>query len=206
MALFHALARCVPLALVCSLAGCAGDGGAGGRSVAPAVDDRTALVEDAVLHVDPASYRAAFEAARDALRDAGFSIERVDAAAGVITTAPMPALAAWKSGLLREAGVPQGASWTAGTVEARAEFRTHDETADLREAARPLTLRFEVVERREHRPSRRIDTTSVVYASAFSDREWSRQGLEPAFSVAARRNAAAEAALIRRTGEALSPQ
>jgi hypothetical protein len=121
----------------------------------------------------------------------------VDAAAGVITTAPMPGLDAWKSPLLRDAGVAGLRSWHGGTVEARAVFTTVPAVVDLRTATTPLTLQFEVVERREYRPSRHIDTTSVVYTSEFSDREYARRGLEPSFTVAVERVPTAEAALSR---------
>lgn len=174
----------------------------GGSRGATSIDERVEFVEDARVLVDPADYAWMFERARDALRDAGFEIDRVDAAAGVITTAPMPGLAAWKSGLLREAGVARALhaeGWHATTVEGRAVFASEGERVeDLRDAGSSLTLRFEVVERREHRPSRRIDTTSVVYASEFSDRGFSRQGMEPSFTVAWRRNHQAEALLSQR--------
>lgn len=185
------------IAAASMLAGCVG-----GTRGASSIDERVAFVEDAAVRVETEDYAWMFERARDALRDAGFEIERVDAAAGVITTAPMPGLAAWKSGLLREAGVARvfhAEGWHATTVEARAVFAsTGSRVEDLRESESALTLRFEVVERREHRPSRRIDTTSVVYASEFSDRGFSRQGMEPSFTVAGRRNHRAEALLSQR--------
>lgn len=191
--------------LVGSAAGAAGaalTGCVGGTRGASSIDERVAFVEDATVRVEPEDYAWVFERARDALRDAGFEIERVDAAAGVITTAPMPGLAAWKSGLLREAGVARvfhAEGWHATAVEARAVFTPEGERVeDLRESGSALTLRFEVVERREHRPSRRIDTTSVVYASEFSDRGFSRQGMEPSFTVAGSRNHRAEVLLSQR--------
>jgi hypothetical protein len=188
--------------LVAGAAAAALTGCVGGTRGASSIDERVAFVEDATVRVDAEDYAWVFERARDALRDAGFEIERVDAAAGVITTAPMPGLAAWKSGLLREAGVARvfhAEGWHATTVEARAVFApTGDRVEDLRESGSALTLRFEVVERREHRPSRRIDTTSVVYASEFSDRGFSRQGMEPSFTVAGSRNHRAEALLSQR--------
>lgn len=178
----------------------------GGGTRAGSIDERVEFVDDASVRVAPGDYADAFERARDALRRAGFEIDRVDAGAGEITTAPMPGLAAWKSPLLRRAGVAEALSpegWHATTVEARASFTPTEEAdrgADLRDATAPLTLRFEVVERREHRPGRRIDTTSVVYASTFSDRGYGVQGMEPGFTVATRRNLDAELLLAREVG------
>ncbi len=169
--------------------GCASDGDQGA-----ALDEHAAR---AGITVSPDEYAAMFDRARTTLRDAGFTIERVDAAAGVITTAPMPGLDAWKSPLLRDAGVAGLRTWHASTVQATATFSTDRSVADLRTASGPLTLRFEVVERREYHPTRHIDTTSVVYDYEFSDREYARRGMEPSFTVAVERVHTAEAALTR---------
>ncbi len=177
------------LAAAPMLAGCAGEADRGS-----ALDDQTA--RDGIT-VAPGEYAAMFDHARNTLRDAGFTIERVDAAAGVITTAPMPGLDAWKSPLLRKSGVAGLRSWHGSTVEATATFSTAPAVIDLRTASTPLTLRFEVIERREYHPTRKIDSTSVVYESEFSDRDYARRGLEPSFTVAVERVYPAEAALAR---------
>jgi hypothetical protein len=179
------------LALVPTLIGCAG----GGDDAS--IDQRANKAEHPGTVVSPSEYAAMFDRARNTLRDAGFTIERVDAAAGVITTAPMPGLDAWKSPLLRNAGVAGLRSWHGGTVEAKAVFTTSPAVVDLRTATTPLILRFEVVERREYHPSKKVDTTSVVYGSEFSDRDYARRGLEPFFTVAVDRVYPAEAALSR---------
>ena len=175
----------------------AGPGCVGSDRRASSIDERVEFVDDAAMTVHPEEYAAVFERARGALRDAGFSIERVDAAAGVISTAPLPGLAAWKSPLLRGADATGADAWHASTIEARAVFLPGDDAADLRRSATPMTLRFEVVERREHRPSRRLDPTSVLYAAEFSDRSHAKQGLEPSFTVATARNHRAEVLLLR---------
>lgn len=177
---------------VLALGGCVGS-----TDRASSIDERVEFVDDAAMAVGPEEYAATFERARDALRDAGFSLERVDPAAGVITTTPMSGLAAWKSPLLREADAAGLNSWHASTLEARAVFTGPPGSVDLRGSSGPMNLRFEVVERREHRPSRRLDPTSVLYSTEFSDRWHAQQGLEPSFTVGRARNHRAEVLLLR---------
>lgn len=193
MSVCPAVCPAVCLAVCGAFGGCAGS-----RGPSASIDERVEFVDAPVIEVRAGAYAATFERARDALRDAGFTLDRVDAAAGVISTEPLPGIAAWKSGLLRDAGLAGFGDWHATTVEARAVFTPGEPTTDVRTAEGTIALRFEVVERREHRPSRRIDTTSVIYGSEFSDRTRARQGLEPGFTVAAERSHRAEVLLGQR--------
>lgn len=183
------------LACAVGLGACAADPNARERRAVEA-ESRVRIVDDPALTISADDYPGAFDAARDALRQAGFTLDRVDAAAGVITTEPLGGLAAVKSPLLREAG---GASLHRTAWRARAIFTPDDKknTPDLRLDPGTRTLRFEVVELREYRPSRRIDTTSVEYAWDFSDRVLAGRGLEPEYTVTGARNLRAESLLAQ---------
>ncbi|MBX3353374.1 MAG: hypothetical protein KF684_10630 [Phycisphaeraceae bacterium] len=188
----------VPSLLACcaAVAACAGSSDSRAQRAARA-ESRVEFVDDSAISVSAEDYASVFDAARDALRAAGFVIDRVDAAAGVITTEPMGGMEAIKSPLLRQAG---GASLHRTAWRARATFSADDKKnpPDLRLDPGTRTLRFEVVELREYRPSRRIDTTSVAYAWDFSDRVLAGRGLEPEYTVTGARNLRAESLLAQK--------
>lgn len=200
------------LACAVGLGACAADPNARERRAAEA-DARVRPVADASLSVSAEDYPGAFDAARDALRRAGFVLDRVDAAAGVITTEPLSGVEGMKSSLLRASG---GATLHRTAWRARAVFAldpggaggaggagSAEGAEDLRVAPGPRTLRFEVAELREYRPSRRIDTTSVAFAWDYSDRVLEGRGMEPSFQVTGARNFGAETLLIQRVSERL---
>ena len=139
-----------------------------------------------------AEYQAAFAAARDVLRDNRFSLERVDAGAGVITTQ--------RSTTMREA---------VDVIQRRARFVVvsfasaagAEPAGDVRDASLPLAMTVKVVIERIEVPGWQIPPSSVRLASRTSDPEKAAAELEPLYTVAVGEDkelAAALAGQIRR--------
>ena len=120
------------------------------------------------IEIEPGGYADAFARAKEALRETGFTIGRVDARAGIISTEPRASVGyltpwvghhegareAWLGFANREQRV--------GTVI----FEPADGSAqsDLRTYEHAITARVEVtVERVEH-PGRRVDASGVDFA------------------------------------------
>lgn len=99
-------------------------------------------------------YPALFDAAREVLSDYQFTLDRIDAARGVITTAPK-----------RTAGL--ATPWDREQSTARQEFEDlahqHDRVARItfEPADRPTRVAVEVVVHRVHRPNWRIETDAL---------------------------------------------
>ena len=188
-----------PLALLaCALAHLAGC--AASRTGAPA-DAATAPIagaphDPATFTVPAGRYAHAFDAARDTLRERGYTLERVDARAGVITTRPRtePALA----------GAPAGAgsSWlNAQRSLARVEFSPIPDSPpapgeDLRAADTPLHARVVVVVERLQRPGRRIESTSIQLSTRWREPDWSERGMHPAHTTVEYRDTPAAVDLV----------
>lgn len=107
-------------------------------------------------------YADAFAAAKDVLREYEFELDRVDAIAGVITTAPRAS-----SGLATP-WIPH-ASDLSGAFRGVAQFEQRIAQVEFDRSARPvvgaeseiLTCRVAVAVERFHKPGRRVDATSV---------------------------------------------
>ena len=121
-------------------------------------------------------YQTAFAAARDVLRDNRFSLERVDAGAGVITTQ--------RSTTMREA---------VDVIQRRARFVVvsfapaaggSEPAGDVRDANLPLAMTVKVVIERIEVPGWQIPPSSVRLASRTSDPEKAAAELEPLYTVA----------------------
>ncbi|MCA3006204.1 MAG: hypothetical protein LW650_13590 [Planctomycetaceae bacterium] len=167
------------MACAAAMAGCASDGAASadGAGTPAAVVDGGADVQTEI-GVSAAGYAAAFEAVGEALRDEGFLLERVDAAAGVITTqrstraTELGDVISRRQRQVRAEFVPEG--------QERA-----DPAGDLRSGPQATRLRLTVRVEDIHRPGWRVPTSSVRLATRTSDPELTKRGLAPVYTVPA---------------------
>lgn len=163
----------------------------------------------AELVIDARQYPAAFDAARDALRDRDYALQRVDAAAGVLSTDPKASAGlAWpwdqdqstptqevdelfdRRGravrvVFEPAAGPGGAGGPGGAAGAGAGGGANGAAgADLRDYSGPLVMRVRVALLRVQRPGWRVDSTSVRLSGYSSDPALAQRGLEPGYRVA----------------------
>lgn len=164
-------------------------------------------IED--LSVSPGAYPAAFEAAKDTLRDFEFELDRVDARDGVITTAPR----AWSGAAtpwLPYTSVPRDAVEGLAQFEqrtARVVFTPPDAASaggDLRDYPGDLRAKVSVVVERLYRPGRRVDATSVRLAGFTADPRVTPSGPPPAFAVEHREDPALAARIQEAIDRALA--
>ncbi|MCC5786660.1 MAG: hypothetical protein JJU33_08170 [Phycisphaerales bacterium] len=157
------------------------------------------------IGVAPGRYAEAFEAAREALIEARFELERVDAAAGVITTRPKQSAGAFtfwdteqstpaqqledtlhpQRRLVRVSFLPPEPP-DDERIESQAMAPTH--MPDLRGHEDGLRLSVEVVIERRNRPNRRIETESIRRSSSFVDTGLYPRRMTPEYWVAVRRD------------------
>lgn len=161
------------------------------------------------LEIDAAQYASAFDAAREVLIDCRFQLERVDAAAGLITTSPKPT-----AGLLTPAHGEQQTfssefddALNAQRRIVRIEFHP---LTDAREASQPLTpgvpvappadlrdastrqgpprleARVRVVIERRQTPNRTIEPASIRRSQSFIDPALAPRQMAPSYYVAQR--------------------
>ncbi|MCW5774916.1 MAG: hypothetical protein KIS87_00520 [Phycisphaeraceae bacterium] len=131
-----------------------------------------------VFAVPAGAYGEAIDATRDALRDYRFNLERVDAAAGVVTTAGK-----WSSGLAtpwdaEQSSIDQEWDDTMNRQQRRVRvtFSPADGRAadDLRLLASPLVGRVEVTVYRLHRQGWRLESEAVGRSRRALDPELGR--------------------------------
>jgi hypothetical protein len=124
-------------------------------------------------------YQYAFDAARDVLRDNQFSLERVDASAGVITTQRSTAMREPVDVLQRRARlvVVNFSPAQAG------ELGQAMSPADVRDVTTPLAMTVKVIIERIEVPGWQIPPSSVRLASRTSDPEKAAADLEPLYTV-----------------------
>lgn len=168
----------------------------GGR-VAGLGDRPTNLPDQRASAFEPGAYPQVFDAARDTLAEYRFTLDRVDAARGVITTTPK-----------QTAGL--------ATPWDREQSNTGDEFADLvhqhERTARiifeppeaPTGVRVEVVVDRVRRPNWRIETDAIRYSTFAEDPQAIRAGQRSEFRDAFREDRALAdrllARIVERTG------
>lgn len=162
--------------------------GLGCQSKAPAASAETAAETTSTaaaepaptLTVAPGAYAQAFEAAKRALRDVGFLLERVDAQAGVITTQPNESIgvfAPWdpvQSGVDQELDDAMHRQNRVVRVEfapadAGAEPAAIDTNTDLRQSSESLAMRVQASVNRIYYPGRRINTGHILYSTRTYD-------------------------------------
>ncbi|MEZ6243960.1 MAG: hypothetical protein R3B57_13065 [Phycisphaerales bacterium] len=141
--------------------------------------------------VAPGDYARAFDQTRDVLAEYRFTLERVDARAGVITTQPKAT-----TGLATPWDRDQSSlrdEWADLVNEHERQVRvtfvptgTGEEPADrspevdLRELDAPLEARFEVTVLQVSVPGRRIEPSAIGLSSRWTDPQMARRGVGPA--------------------------
>lgn len=125
--------------------------------------------------ISPAEYPAAFQAAKDLLREYEFELDRVDAEAGIITTHPR-ASAGFATPWIPHMTSPEGALEGYLQPERRIASITFDGNADQSRA-----LRANVQVLRLVRPGKRPSIASIRLTSAWTDPALVEQGVQPAY-------------------------
>lgn len=159
--------------------------------------------EPAEVVIAPGEYEEAFDAVRNVLVDARFSLDRVDARSGVITTDAKPSSGLampWDESqstmhheineminrharVVRVSFTPRGVASAdrdrpgsqAAPTPAPPDLRTYDQG--------DLVARFEVVIERIHRPGWQVESESVLASTRWDDPALKERGMEPAYSV-----------------------
>ncbi len=167
------------------------------------------------MTVTPAAYQSTFDATRDALRDHGFTLDRVDARFGVITTKPRES-----AGLATPWSNDQSTlyqEWddllnrNERSVRVTFEPEANDTEPqpegflDLRDATEPLTMRVRVVVSRRYRPGWRVETTAVRLSTYQIDPALSPRGMRPTYAVPFSEDERLAARLLKRVQDELRP-
>lgn len=121
-----------------------------------------------------ASYAAAFDAARDVLRERGFELDRVDARAGVITTAPRASAGLATPWVQHSPTLGEAVDATLHPDRRMAVVTftplVGDETvADLRAFEGAVLARVEAPKLRLRRVGRHVDSTAIRMANWWRD-------------------------------------
>jgi hypothetical protein len=173
--------------MVLGAGGCASDD-ASGRDASMTNSTAGATTDpSSELRIDASQYAAAFEAAREAILDARFEIERVDAYAGVITSRPgSQAINTLDDAISRQEKVvtitfvpilgEASAASPAGADQAGALARGEVGVAEL---GVPMTMRTSVEVRRIQTPGWRPSSSSVIATTRTIDPALEQRGLMP---------------------------
>lgn len=175
------------------------------------------------LVIAPGNYPAAFDAARNALRNDGFELERVDAVAGVITTRPKggagiatpwdstqsTARQEWDDLMSRHARAVRITFEPTGQPAAPVEEGTQGTGSpgfiDLRAAQGEVTMRVWAVVERTYRPNRRVESKAIRLSSYTTDPALRARAMQPSYAVAWERDPRLEATIASRVNR-LMPQ
>ena len=159
-------------------------------------------------------YPAMFDAAREAVRDAGYQLDRVDAQAGVITSLPRST-----AGL----ATPWSSPHTGGSQEVEDLVNRHSRSVQITfyvadgaglemeggafpsepvpsivDADGELVMDVAVVVWRNHRPGWRVNPHSVRHSTYARHTELARRGLQPRYAVPFTRDGASAGRLAKR--------
>ncbi len=173
-------------------------------------------VDDQTLRVPAGKYAAAFNAARDELRDAGFTLERVDAYSGIITTWPSGSAGIatpWsgdQSSVSQEFGdlFHRHARTLRITFEPAVPPEPTDDAAlppDLRALDTDMLMRIRVIVERNHRPGWRVSNVSIRHSTYYTDPDLQTRGMQPVYSVAREEDRLLAARIADRIAEARVP-
>ncbi len=160
----------------------------------------TARQTETTFDLAPATYAAAFDAAREALLDCRFTLERVDANAGIITTAPKATaglLSPWDGEQSSFHGEIQDLvndqrrivriEFHAADVQPAGEPATPGEAVDLAASPAagegPLIATVRVVIERRHIPGRQVEPESIRRSTTFLDLDLLSRGMQPVYYV-----------------------
>lgn len=159
------------------------------------------------LVIEAGDYPHVFEAAKATLRSMRFDLERIDARAGVISTAEkstaglfMPWDAGWSSFRQDLEDTVQHQRRRARITFERPEAAgapPPESDQDLREQTGLLTMRVRVVIERVQRPGWRINTTSIGLSTRAVDPALAGRDMIPEYRVAIGEDAAFSARLLR---------
>lgn len=146
------------------------------------------------------AYAEAFDATREVLREFDFTIDRVDAAAGVITTTPHFSQGLFEPWDHTQTGFTQ--EWedalNSQAREVRVRFAPQSgepgTIEDLRAAAEPMVADVQVTLLRRHRTGRRLDSEDIASSSFYVDSDLRERGVVN-YLVPIRRDAKLEARL-----------
>lgn len=141
-----------------------------------------------------AAYPAVFDAARETLAEFRFTLDRVDAARGVITTEPKRT-----AGLLTPWDAEQSSAGTMSADLMNQHERVVRVTFDPPEA--PTRVWVEVVVHRVHRPNWRVETDSIRHSTHARDPLGIRAGQPPEFREPVSEDRALAARLLARIRE-----
>jgi hypothetical protein len=166
-------------------------------------------------------YAQAFDAARDTLVGMRFELERVDAAAGVITTVPKPT-----AGLATPWDEEQSTladEWEDLINDQQRRIRITFEPAsdgtppavppgpgsaaappDLRTLSAPLVGHVQVTIDRVHRSGWRLETSSIRFSSQYEDPDLTARAMWPSYTVAISQDPPLAARLAERIQRSLS--
>ncbi|MEC9373755.1 MAG: hypothetical protein VYC34_07925 [Planctomycetota bacterium] len=150
--------------------------------------------QDPTIHIPAGDYAAAFDAARDEIRKAGYELQRVDARAGVITSQPRASAGlatpwtgvessfedAWQS-LVNHERRRLRIEFRPEAVEPPPTDAAPDPRLDLREAGLPVELTVTAEVERAHRPGMRVQPASVRLTSFSRDLIQESEGVEPTY-------------------------
>ena len=129
-------------------------------------------------------YADAFQRAKDALRDFGFELDRVDARAGIITTRTLAGRGAQTGRTVSGLNASVDATMHRQQRRAVVLFRPREATEfeDLREVTGSVTVEVRVEVERVYAPGRRPSPTSVRIGGRTRDGLLEQRGLDPAFA------------------------
>ena len=147
---------------------------------------KKAVSDQAAPSIEAGQYEAAFRAAKDVLRAAQFDLERVDAAAGVITTRPRSSAGLATPWLDYDETLGEGVDDLIHRDRRRAtvRFEPADEPnasamLDRRRVEGPLVMRVTIEIERTYVIGRRADPTSIRLTSRAIDPQLAEHGLSP---------------------------
>ena len=163
------------------------------------------------LAIAPGDYPVAFEAAQEVIRDARFDIDRIDARAGVITSASRVStgialpwdMAGSTPGRQLEDLLNRHARRIRVTFEPAPTAEGEPApAANLLGAPPPeLVMRVRVLVEREQRPGWRLDSTSIGLSARAADPALIQRGMHPGYTVVLREDPDLGARLAERIGE-----
>jgi hypothetical protein len=142
----------------------------------------------AELRIEPGQYPAAFAAAQETLREIDFSLDRVDAYSGVLTTHPKFSAGIARPWAREQATISSEIEdlFNRQARQARVVFvpvsgTMKDSPPDLRSGDRALLMRVEISLLRRQRPGWRLETSAVRSSTHSSDPLLAAQGMEPSY-------------------------
>lgn len=126
------------------------------------------------------TYADAFEAAKDALREQGYKLARVDARAGLIESQPRASAGLATPWVFDESTIGEEVDGLMNAYRRRVVVRFdggEDRDFDLREAQLPVRGEVVVEQERLQRPGRRVESSAIRRTSYWSEPAWRSAGM-----------------------------